>query len=239
MKKIFRTLASMLFLVASESLATVWPSDGTEAGHNYPGGSVQWVHDNQAQDGDTITLPNGTFGYTSRLNITKGITLQGNTQVIGAPMTWQTAVDNTIIVDDTPQNAPDLIHATDFTPTQSFRITGITFKAGANEAAAGEGAVHVASLANAPNRNIRIDHCHFDHLYRNCLWIGGWIYGLADHCLFESTTATGTTRIHHPTWAAKQMAMALGQIIRITELRNFFSLRTLLSSALGQILLAA
>jgi hypothetical protein len=79
MKKVFCTLASLLLLVASESFATVWPSDGTETGHNYPGGSVQWVHDNQAQNGDTITLPTGTFSYTAPLNITKGITLQGNT----------------------------------------------------------------------------------------------------------------------------------------------------------------
>ena len=97
MKEALCAIASALFLAASNSFATVWPSDGTETGHNYSGGSVQWVHDNQAQNGDTITLPSGTFSYTTPLNITKGIILQGNTQVIGAPMTWQTAIDNTII----------------------------------------------------------------------------------------------------------------------------------------------
>ena len=137
MKEALCAIASALFLAASSCLATVWPSDGTETGHNYPGGSVQWVHDNQAQNGDTITLPSGTFRYTTPLNITKGITLQGNTQVIGAPMTWQTAVDNTIIIDNTPRTAPDLIHAVNFTSTQGFRITGITFKAGASERGAG------------------------------------------------------------------------------------------------------
>jgi hypothetical protein len=205
MKKLLPTLASMLFFGASNSFATtVWPSDGTETGHNYPGGSVQWVHDNQAQNGDTITLPSGTFSYTTPLIITKGITLQGNTQVIGAPMTWQTAVDNTIILDDTPRAALDLIHAVTFTPTQSFRVTGITFKAGAStQTGAGNGAVHFASVGNAPNRNIRIDHCHFDHMYRNCLSSGGWVYGLADHCLFESTGATQTASIHHLTWGGE------------------------------------
>src|SRR5262249_25289307 len=190
MKELLSIFAPMLFLAASDSFATIWPADGTETGDNYPGGSVQWVHDNQAQDGDTITLPTGTFSYTAPLNITKGITLQGNTHIIGAPMTGQTAIDNTIIIDNTPRNASDLIHAVNFTPTQSFRVTGITFKTGVNELGAGQGALHVASVGNAPNGNIRIDHCHFDHLYRNCLWIGGWIYGLADHCLFESTGGT-------------------------------------------------
>jgi len=203
MKEVLSTLASVLFLAASNSFATVWPSDGTEIGHNYPGGSVQWVHDNQAQDGDTITLPTGTFSYTTPLNITKGITLQGNTQIIGAPMTWQAAVDNTIILDNTPRAASDLIHAVNFTPTQGFRITGITFKAGANGRGAGNGAIHFASVGNAPNRNIRIDQCHFDHMHRNCLSSGGWVYGLADHCLFESTNTTQTASIHHQTWGGQ------------------------------------
>src|SRR5262245_9952172 len=198
--RLLLTSTAVLFLPVSHAFATIWASDGTDTGHNYPGGSVQWVHDNQAQDGDTITLPSGTFSYTNRLNITKGITLQGNTQIIGAPMTWQTAVDNTIIIDNTPRNLPCVVEAANFTPTQSFRLTGITFKAGIPESAAGEGAIHIGNLGNGSNGNIRIDNCHFDHLYRNCLSVGGWIYGLADHCLFESTGATATARIRHTTW---------------------------------------
>ena len=201
--RLFLTFTAVLFLPVSHAFATIWPSDGTATGHNYPGGSVQWVHDNQAQDGDTITLPSGTFSYTTRLNITKGITLQGNTQILGAPMTWQTAVDNTIIIDNTPRNLPSLVEAANFTPTQSFRLTGITFKGGANELGSGSGAIHIASIGDSPNRNIRIDHCHFDHLYRNCLWVGGWLYGLADHCLFESTAGTETAQIHHQTWGGE------------------------------------
>src|SRR5439155_4597976 len=144
MTKLVPIFASLFLLAAPNSFATtVWPSDGTETGHNYSAGSVQWVHDNQAQNGDTITLFTGTFSYTTPLNITKGVTLQGNTQVIGAPMTWQTTVDNTIIVDDTLRTVSDLIHAATFTPTQSFRLTGITFKAGAStQTGAGNGAIH-------------------------------------------------------------------------------------------------
>src|SRR6266513_533995 len=179
MKKLLPTFASMLLLAASNSFATIWPSDGTETGHNYPGGSVQWVHDNQAQNGDTITLPSGTFSYTAPLNITKGITLKGNTQVIGAPMTWQTAVDSTIILDNTPPGAIDLIHAANFTSTQSFRVTGITFKAVTNQIGTG-GAIHVGSVGNAPNRNIRVDHCHF-----------------------ESTGVPQTAQIHHASWGGE------------------------------------
>src|SRR6266480_7475148 len=149
MKKLVPIFASLFLLAAPNSFATVWPSDGTETGHNYSAGSVQWVDDDQDQNGDTITLPSGTFSYTTPLNITKGITLQGNTQVIGAPMTWQTAVDNTIIVDNTLRTASDLIHAVSFTPTQSFNLTGITFKGGASrQFGEGDGAIHFASVGN-------------------------------------------------------------------------------------------
>jgi hypothetical protein len=48
--------------------ATVHHSDGSVA-------SVQALH-KAAKDGDTITLPAGTFSWTWRLDITKGITLQ-------------------------------------------------------------------------------------------------------------------------------------------------------------------
>src|SRR5947208_14531192 len=75
MRKLLPTFASMLFLGTSNCFAAVWPSDGTETGHNYSGGSVQWVHNNQAHDGDTITLPVGSFTWTARLSVTKGITL--------------------------------------------------------------------------------------------------------------------------------------------------------------------
>ena len=77
MIKFLSITAGLAFLAVSDSFGTVWPSDGTGTGHNYPGGSVQWVHDNQAHDGDTITLPAGTFHYTTTLNITKGITVRG------------------------------------------------------------------------------------------------------------------------------------------------------------------
>src|SRR5437667_11878146 len=50
--------------------ATVYHSDGTAA-------SVQSIHNNQAQNGDTITLPAGTFTWSTGVNITKAITLQG------------------------------------------------------------------------------------------------------------------------------------------------------------------
>ena len=55
---------------ASHCEATVYHSDGTPQ-------SVQYLHDSQAQNGDTITLPAGTFTWNRQINITKNITLSG------------------------------------------------------------------------------------------------------------------------------------------------------------------
>ena len=51
--------------------ATVYHSNGSAA-------SVQGMHDTQAQNGDTITLPAGTFIWTRRVHVTKAITLAGS-----------------------------------------------------------------------------------------------------------------------------------------------------------------
>ena len=50
--------------------ATVYYSDGSRA-------SVQYLHDNSAHNGDTITLPAGAFTWATGVTISKGITLQG------------------------------------------------------------------------------------------------------------------------------------------------------------------
>jgi hypothetical protein len=55
---------------APRSGATVYHSNGSAA-------SVQYLHDFSAQNGDTITLPPGTFSWLTGVNITKNITLQG------------------------------------------------------------------------------------------------------------------------------------------------------------------
>jgi hypothetical protein len=54
--------------------ATTWNSDGSPA-------NIQSIHDTQAQDGDTITMPAGTFNWTIGVSFSKRITLQGQTTV--------------------------------------------------------------------------------------------------------------------------------------------------------------
>src|SRR5215471_15979694 len=75
-----QTLLAALVLAiafAPHSGATVYQSDGSDT-------NVQAIHDTNAQDGDTITLPAGTFIWTTGVNLTKGITVRGQTTITGA-----------------------------------------------------------------------------------------------------------------------------------------------------------
>lgn len=70
----FRLTCSSAIVILTWSgfsaLGTVYNSDGTAA-------SVRYLHDNFAQDGDTITLPLGTFTWSIPVTISKAIALQG------------------------------------------------------------------------------------------------------------------------------------------------------------------
>src|SRR5262245_46883132 len=97
-----QTLLAALFLgvaSATHSGATVYQSDGSDA-------NVQAIHDTKAHDGDTITLPAGTFIWTTGVSLTKGITVRGQTTITGAGTATCTADDQTIIIDEKPRKTP-------------------------------------------------------------------------------------------------------------------------------------
>ncbi len=125
--------------------ATVYDSDGSEA-------SVQACI-RSAADGDIVTLPAGTFSWTSPLIITKGITLQGQSTITGAGTSNPAITDATIIQDDTPRTGLNTgVIVANMTPSQSFRLTGITFAKGASTIlASGTGMIRFVSRGyNAP-----------------------------------------------------------------------------------------
>src|SRR6266480_374734 len=141
-----------------------------------------------AKEGDIVSVPAGTVSWNSVLTITKGITLQGATTVANAGTPSTTANDLTVIKDDSPLDTTSsgLIKAA-LTPTQSFRLTGFTFTHGSRTSANGVGAVHLASsTSNSPQSNMRVDHCHFDHINGRDIQTDGWVYGVADHNFLES-----------------------------------------------------
>src|SRR5215472_8718139 len=138
MGKFLSIAAGLSFLVTSNAFGTVWPSDGSDA-------NVQAIHDTNANDGDTITLPAGTFIWTAGVNLTKGITVAGQTTITGAGTATCTANDQTIIIDEKLRSTPGSLFKATIPAGKSFRLTGITFRRGSTNIVGGDGGVRVGS----------------------------------------------------------------------------------------------
>jgi hypothetical protein len=145
--------------------AAVYHSNGTQQ-------SVQFIHNHQAQNGDTITLPTGTFSWTGTLTFTKAITLKGNT----IRNNDGTSVDNTIVQDNIPRSTgKGLIH---LQAPGGQRVTGITFVEGGITQNGQNGMIRIQGTTPT-----RIDHCVFDHLYWSpYVTVNDYNWGVLDHC---------------------------------------------------------
>jgi len=175
---IFRTVYRIAIVVVSwngfSALATVYDSDGSPT-------NIQYIHDTLAQNGDTITIPAGTFTWSVHVTITKGITIQGQTTV-----NLDTGVcnDQTVLLDNLNPNMPGgegYFHCRVNTG-QSLRITGLTFKAGTTTTKY-NGAIRVGGNSN----QVRLDHLHFTNLYHtNYIAIYGNIRGVSDHVVEDN-----------------------------------------------------
>ena len=164
------TLLLALFLglcLASHCEATIYYSDGSAA-------NVQALH-NLAQDGDTITLPSGTFSWATGVTMTKMITLQG-------PGTGTGGGDQTVIIDNYASGSPLLSFQAG--PTNASRITGITVKSGSGSLKDG-GTIKI----NGPG-TVRIDHCHFvasSTANYKIVALYDATFGVMDHCVLDLT----------------------------------------------------
>ena len=170
-RRVSATAFVILILSGFSALAKVYDSDGSVA-------NVQALHA-AAHDGDTITLPAGTFSWTSRLNIHKGYYATRRDNYYGAGSENPTIDDVTIIQDDTRRTGSGrgIINVT-IRSNQSFRLTGITFSPGASTIFANSnGAIHLFSRDSAPCTSMRVDHCHFNLLYQSkIIWVSGYGY---------------------------------------------------------------
>ena len=137
--------------------ATVYHSDGSVA-------SVQGLH-NAALNGDTITLPAGTFTWTTRLSLSKAITLQG----VGIGAT---------IIRDAVQS--DSLISWTLTAGQPSRMTGIEFQDGGRPS--GDLGILRVTGSNTDGSTFRMDHCKVNDL--NGIPVFETVLGVIDHCTF-------------------------------------------------------
>jgi hypothetical protein len=161
-----------------------------------------------AADGDTVVLPAGTASWAQTLNISKSITLRGAN--INATDDLTVILDGVVLTG----NAAHIIRAS-ISPTQSFRVSGITFRLGSRTTGAGEGGaitVTDSPTQTAPCTSLRIDHCHFDRLNQMGIRVTGWFYGVIDHCQWD-TAPTGnifSMNISAPTWGGASNVLGNG-----------------------------
>src|SRR5581483_8808093 len=137
------------------STPTTCNSDGSAA-------SVQSCVDGGAQ---TVTLPSGTFTWSTRVNVTTAITLQG------------AGVGQTIIR-DAVQN--DKLLQVTLVANKLTRITGIEFRDGGrtNVQPAPAGIIHVDGN-NTDGSRFRMDHCKWNDL--NGYMVTDTVIGVLDH----------------------------------------------------------
>ncbi len=170
--KILRFIFIFSGLFALRCGATVYQSNGSAS-------NVQALH-NSAQDGDTITLPAGTFFWATTVTITKGITVIGETTT---DPVHKTANDQTIVLANTGTNGnqPLLNLATAY--GKSYRLSGITFRTGQTQIVNSNGMVQLQGGSHA----VRVDHCHFDDLPYENNYVAVWraLYGVIDHNVFD------------------------------------------------------
>jgi hypothetical protein len=203
MKKL---LLAYLLLVARSVVGATWDSNGcptetdTTCRPTPNQLSIQYLHDNRASDGDTITMPAGTFHWLEGPVITKGITLSGHTAISNPGTSNCTADDQTIVIDDKTHSGAGKILKAELVPGKHFRLTGITFRGGTSTIYGGDGGITINSSGGLVD-SARVDNCHFDHLYWNAaLQILGWVFGVQDHCLVESNSQGFSALIFHNNW---------------------------------------
>jgi hypothetical protein len=153
-----------------------------------------------AANGDTVVVPAGTASWTSALDITKAITIQGATTVTGTRDN-PTVTDATIIQDNIPRSnqLTAIIRAT-IPLGGTFRLTGFTFKAGSITQIADNGGVRLGGFSQA----MRLDHCHFNQIYQNpnvSTSAESCVYGVVDHCVFDvGSNQSESFSIQHDAW---------------------------------------
>jgi hypothetical protein len=143
-----------------------------------------------AREGDTVVVPAGTASWTATLTIKKGVTIEG------------AGNDKTVVLDDvprTPANNGGAILIADLNPKQSFRLSGVTFRRGSLLAKGNNGAIRLKGTCPS----VRVDHCHFDRLNQLEIHTYGCIFGVIDHCTFDSAPGTLAILVWHDTWGGK------------------------------------
>ena len=138
-----------------------------------------------SSNGDTVTIPacSGGTAWTTGLEITKNITLQGN------------GIGSTVLLDSTT-SGPMLT----MSGSGTWRVTGIEFRGGASSKS-----WSYLMLVNGSSKAFRIDNCKFYNWImgggNRAIWLSGDLWGVIDSNTFDANNEwTQAIQVQHPTW---------------------------------------
>lgn len=193
----FSLLATLILTVSGLALPVTWtPASG----------NIKDVASaiNSAHDGDTVTIPAGTWTWTSGLIITKGITLQGATTITGDHTTPMSATDGTIIVDNVARvnsGSYGRVLLVAITNQSPFRVTGITFQGDpSNPNFNWQHVNQNGGLFISGCQSLRIDHCHFNQLQANGVIDSDNNLGVIDHCIHDPSSGVEFLYVFNNKW---------------------------------------
>ena len=155
--------------VSLQCEATVYYSNGSAA-------DVQALH-SVAFDGDTITLPTGTFTWTRGVTLTKAITVTG--QGVGST-----------VIRDAVQHSRLILWDYSALSNARPRLTGIEFQDGGRRSGgqAPGGVIHITGNSENGAR-FRMDNCKWVDL--NGVLVTTDVLGIIDHCEFDNGIRAG------------------------------------------------
>jgi hypothetical protein len=183
---IAKTLGILLFswvlsgFSALRCWATVYQSDGTPA-------SVQALH-NAAQTGDTITLPAGTFTWSTPVSFTKAVKVQG------------AGTGQTVIYDNVPKTGGGnsmVLWTFTVAAGKSIRVTGFTVRGMAQDTQNyNKGTLAFFGRSHA----VRVDHVNFILCGSSAIHFGGDLWGVVDHCTHDGSNFKQFVSVDHGNW---------------------------------------
>jgi hypothetical protein len=180
-----RTLASWLLLATLILSVSASPQARTiqavSAAHSDVAHAIA-----SAQDGDTVVIPAGTATWNTQIRVTKNITLAGAGQ------------DATHINDNVPKNGGDISIPMIFSVSGNLRVTGFTIESIARDPVQhNKGIVQISGTSHT----VRIDHITFLHPACVGLSFYGDIWGVVDHCTFDSSDEQHQgVSVNHNNW---------------------------------------
>lgn len=156
--------------------------------------AIQSAHD-AASDGDVICLQAGNETWTSKVTVTKAVTIKG------------AGVGQTIITNNNTTDAGRLFDVA-LVAAKTTRIAHIEFAAttaGNN----GQGVINVQGSSDQDGSRFRLDHCTLndfggDNVSAYGFWFDG-VLGVIDHCTFNiDDTNHIPIEVQHENWAGSE-----------------------------------